>query len=103
MTRIFTHLLLLSLFTFSLPSWALFGDSNSNSAFAPSSPNTFVTVDEAFPMNAYQQGDRVFIDWQVKQDYYLYQQRLSFSGENVTLGDITMEDGEPIMMSFSAT
>ncbi|WP_234494696.1 protein-disulfide reductase DsbD [Vibrio maritimus] len=100
MTRIFTHLLLLSLFTISLPSWALFGDSSSSSAFAPSSPNTFVPVDEAFPMNAYQQGDRVFIDWQVKQDYYLYQERLSFSGENVTLGDITMEDGEPYNDEF---
>ncbi len=51
-------------------------------------------------MNAYQQGDRVFIDWQVKPDYYLYQDRLSFSGENVTLGNIELQQGEPYTDEF---
>ncbi|GAL37226.1 cytochrome c-type biogenesis protein DsbD protein-disulfide reductase [Vibrio maritimus] len=100
MTRLFSQFLLLSLTTLALPSWALFGDNNTGNAFTPSGTNTFVPVDQAFPMNAYQQGDRVFIDWQVKPDYYLYQDRLSFSGENVTLGNIELQQGEPYTDEF---
>ncbi|GMQ45204.1 protein-disulfide reductase DsbD [Vibrio sp. 10N] len=100
MTRLLSQFLLLSLTTLALPSWALFGDNNTSNAFTPSGTNTFVPVDQAFPMNAYQQGDRVYIDWQVKPDYYLYQDRLSFSGENVTLGHIELQQGEPYTDEF---
>lgn len=100
MTRLLSQFLLLSLTTLALPSWALFEDNNTGNAFTPSGTNTFVPVDQAFPMNAYQQGDRVFIDWQVKPDYYLYQDRLSFSGENVTLGNIELQQGEPYTDEF---
>ncbi len=65
-----------------------------------SNRNTFVPVDQAFPFNFFQQGNRIFLDWQVKDDYYLYQQRISISGESITLGKIEMRDGEPYHDEF---
>ncbi|MCC2524486.1 protein-disulfide reductase DsbD [Vibrio coralliilyticus] len=92
-------LILLCLTVASAPALALFEQSNSAPSFGNQS-NTFVPVDQAFPFNAYQQGDKVFLDWQVKQDYYLYQHRLSVSGENVTVGELKMEDGQPYKDEF---
>ncbi|MGX9518772.1 protein-disulfide reductase DsbD [Vibrio mediterranei] len=100
MYRILSPFILLFAIAFSTPSWALFGNSNNAPAFAPNSANTFVPVDEAFPMNFYQQGNKVFIDWQVKEDYYLYQERIAISGENVAIGSIKMEDGTPYKDEF---
>ncbi|WP_428794798.1 protein-disulfide reductase DsbD [Vibrio nomapromontoriensis] len=97
--RIFVKLVLLSLMTFSWSSFAQFGQ-GSDLAFTPKSSNTFVPVDEAFPLNYYQQGQRVFIDWQVKDDYYLYQDRILISGDNITIGAIEMEDGTPYQDEF---
>jgi thiol:disulfide interchange protein DsbD len=97
--RFILSLVLLSLTVISAPAMALFGNSNSTPSFGNSS-NTFVPVDEAFPFNAFQQGNHVLIDWQVKDDYYLYQHRISVSGENVTLGEIEMRDGEPYKDEF---
>ncbi|ARN67229.1 thiol:disulfide interchange protein DsbD [Vibrio vulnificus] len=77
---------------------ALFGN-NQNSSFASGS-NDFVPVDQAFPFNYFQQDHRITLDWQVKEGYYLYQQRLSFSAENVVLGDIQMENGQPYRDEF---
>ncbi|MGF1778569.1 protein-disulfide reductase DsbD [Vibrio nomapromontoriensis] len=99
MIRIFVKLVLLSLMTFSWSSFAQFGQ-GSDLAFTPKSSNTFVPVDEAFPLNYYQQGQRVFIDWQVKDDYYLYQDRILISGDNITIGAIEMEDGTPYQDEF---
>lgn len=92
--RFVLSLILLSLAVISAPAMALFGNSNSTPSFGNSN-NTFVPVDEAFPFNAFQQGNNVLIDWQVKEDYYLYQHSISVSGENVTLGDVEIRDGEP--------
>ncbi len=92
--RVVLSLFVLLFSVISMPAMALFGNSNSAPSFGQNN-NTFVPVDQAFPFNSYQQGDRVFLDWQVKDDYYLYQHRISVSGENVTLGDIEMRDGEP--------
>ncbi|AIU68040.1 protein-disulfide reductase DsbD [Vibrio coralliilyticus] len=92
-------LILLCLTVASAPALALFEQSNSAPSFGNQS-NTFVPVDQAFPFNAYQQGDKVFLDWQVKQDYYLYQHRLSVSGENVAVGELKMEDGQPYKDEF---
>jgi len=92
-------LILLCISIVSAPALAGFGQSNSTPSFGASN-NTFVPVDQAFPFNSFQQGNRVFLDWQVKQDYYLYQHRISVSGENVTLGDIKMQDGEPYKDEF---
>ncbi|MEF1311373.1 protein-disulfide reductase DsbD [Vibrio mytili] len=82
----------------SMPAFALFG--NTNSALNFDSKDRFVPVDEAFPLNSFQQGNRVLIDWQVKPDYYLYQERISITGEHVTVDDITMRDGEPYTDEF---
>ena len=92
-------LILLCLTVASAPAMALFEQSNSAPSFGNQS-NTFVPVDQAFPFNAYQQGDKVFLDWQVKQDYYLYQHRLSVGGENVAVGELKMEDGQPYKDEF---
>ncbi|NRF31366.1 protein-disulfide reductase DsbD [Vibrio coralliilyticus] len=92
-------LILLCLTVASAPAMALFEQSNSAPSFGNQS-NTFVPVDQAFPFNAYQQGDKVFLDWQVKQDYYLYQHRLSVSGENVAVGELKMENGQPYKDEF---
>ncbi|RZP72090.1 protein-disulfide reductase DsbD [Vibrio vulnificus] len=82
----------------SSPAMALFGN-NQTSTFGSGS-NDFVPVDQAFPFYFFQQDHRLTLDWQVKEGYYLYQQRLSFSAENVTLGDIQMEDGQPYRDEF---
>ncbi|MEZ9626901.1 protein-disulfide reductase DsbD [Aliivibrio fischeri] len=57
--------------------------------------SSFVTVNEAFPFNFMQQGDRVYLDWQVKPDYYLYQQRISVKANGAEIADLVMEDGTP--------
>ncbi|HFQ5298802.1 TPA: protein-disulfide reductase DsbD [Vibrio vulnificus] len=82
----------------SSPAMALFGN-NQTSTFGSGS-NDFVPVDQAFPFNFFQQDHRITLDWQVKEGYYLYQQRLSFSAENVVLGDIQMENGQPYRDEF---
>ncbi|EGU19009.1 protein-disulfide reductase DsbD [Vibrio mimicus] len=83
------------------PAWALFGNNSSTStpSFA-SSPNRFVPVDEAFPFNAFQQNNTLFIDWRVKEGYYLYQDRISISGENIQLGEYLLTEGEPYRDEF---
>ncbi|EGU30042.1 thiol:disulfide interchange protein precursor [Vibrio ichthyoenteri ATCC 700023] len=91
--RFVLSLLLLSVSVISMPAMALFNSGNSLS-FGDDSQQ-FVPVDQAFQFNAYQQDARVYIDWQVKPDYYLYQERISLSGEKVTLGDIAMRQGQP--------
>ena len=57
--------------------------------------SSFVTVNDAFPFNFMQQGDRVYLDWQVKPDYYLYQQRISVSANGAKIADLVMEQGTP--------
>ena len=97
--RAILSLFLLSLTIFSAPSMALFEQSKSTPSFG-NQANTFVPVDEAFPFNAFQQDDRVFLDWQVKKGYYLYQQKLSINGENVTLNAVNIKDGTPHQDEF---
>ncbi|HDU8588817.1 TPA: protein-disulfide reductase DsbD [Vibrio alginolyticus] len=96
--RALLSVLLLGLITFSTPSLALFGkdqfNSSQNNSFGSSS-DSFVPVDQAFPFNFYQQGDKLMLDWQVRDGYYLYQERLSVAGEKVSLGELQMEDGTP--------
>ncbi len=96
--RALLSVLLLGLITFSTPSLALFGkdqfNNSQNNSFGSSSDN-FVPVDQAFPFNFYQQDDKLMLDWQVRDGYYLYQERLSVAGEKVSLGELQMEDGTP--------
>lgn len=96
--RIVFSLLILCISMVSAPALATFGNTNSTLSF--DNNNRFVPVDEAFPFNHFQQGNRVFIDWQVKPDYYLYQHRISISGEKVSVGEIVMQDGEPYNDEF---
>ncbi|GLR05067.1 thiol:disulfide interchange protein DsbD [Vibrio hyugaensis] len=96
--RALLSVLLLGLITFSAPSFALFGNDqlgNSQSNTFGSSNDTFVPVDQAFQFNYYQQDGKLMLDWQVRDGYYLYQERLSVAGENVSLGELQMEDGTP--------
>ncbi|HHF2901636.1 TPA: protein-disulfide reductase DsbD [Vibrio alginolyticus] len=96
--RALLSVLLLGLITFSTPSLALFGkdqfNSSQNNSFGSSS-DSFVPVDQAFPFNFYQQDDKLMLGWQVRDGYYLYQERLSVAGEKVSLGELQMEDGTP--------
>ncbi|WP_117236002.1 protein-disulfide reductase DsbD [Vibrio maerlii] len=91
--------ILLSLLAFSQPALALFG-SNDNGISIGSNNDRFVPVDQAFPFDYQQQGDTVYLDWAVKQDYYLYQERISINGENVAVKSIQMEDGQPYQDEF---
>ncbi|MDW1848382.1 protein-disulfide reductase DsbD [Vibrio sp. Vb2110] len=96
--RALLSVVLLGLITFSTPSLALFGkdqfNNSQNNSFGSSS-DSFVPVDQAFPFNFYQQDDKLMLDWQVRDGYYLYQERLSVAGEKVSLGELQMEDGTP--------
>ncbi|WP_070969848.1 protein-disulfide reductase DsbD [Vibrio sonorensis] len=97
--RILASLLLLLTFLVSMPSMALFDNNNTLDALSNNS-NTFVPVGEAFPFNYYQDSNAINIDWQVKSEYYLYQERISISGENVTVSGVEMRDGEPYTDQF---
>lgn len=101
--RALLSVLLLGLITFSTPSLALFGKdqfTNSQNNSFGSSSDSFVPVDQAFPFNFYQQDDKLMLDWQVRDGYYLYQERLSVSGENISLGELQMENGTPHQDEF---
>ena len=96
--RAFISLLVIGLLTLSNPAFALFG--KSEPSLNLTSSNTFVPVDQAFPLNHFQQGNQILLDWQVKDEYYLYQHRIAFSGENLLIGDEQMEDGQPYQDEF---
>ncbi|WP_439333863.1 protein-disulfide reductase DsbD [Vibrio agarilyticus] len=95
--RIWFATALALLLHFAAPSYAFFDD---NAPLLSSGSNQFVPVDQAFPFNSVQRGARVLVDWQIRDDYYLYQERLSFRGENVTIDNIAMEDGTPYHDEF---
>lgn len=84
---------------FTQPAWALFGNDNAEPSFGGNN-NGFVPVDQAFPFNYYQQDDKVLLDWQVKEGYYLYQHSLSFTGQNLAIGNVELEDGKPHQDEF---
>lgn len=102
--RLLFSFVLLALLTLSQPALAVFGNDNpfnsGNNLGLASADNQFVPVDQAFPFHAEQQGRQVFLDWQVKQGYYLYQDRISISAENAQLGEIEMLDGQPYHDEF---
>lgn len=102
--RLLFSFVLLALLTLSQPALAVFGNDNpfnsGNNLGLASADNQFVPVDQAFPFHAEQQGKQIFLDWQVKQGYYLYQDRISISAENAQLGEIEMLDGQPYRDEF---
>ncbi|MGR5167784.1 protein-disulfide reductase DsbD [Vibrio astriarenae] len=99
MRVIFSLFVLLVSFA-STPAWALFSNNSSQELSFGQSDNRFVPVDEAFPFNALQQGNRVFIDWQVKDGYYLYQERMNISVDNASLEPYQLTAGEPYHDEF---
>lgn len=96
--RAFLITLCVGLLSLSHSAYALFG--NNDQGLELDSANSFVPVDQAFPFNYYQQDGKVLIDWQVKEGYYLYQHSLDFSGQNLAIGPVEMENGQPYQDEF---
>lgn len=68
---------------------------------SPASAPAFVPVDQAFPFNFTQQGDRVYLDWQVKPGYYLYQDKFQVTpSEGTQIGALEMRPGQPYNDEF---
>lgn len=100
MMRAVVSLFVLSLSLISPTSWALFSDNSSSPLSFGSSTSRFLPVDEAFPLNTFQQGERLFIDWQVADGYYLYQDRIRVTTEGATLAPYQLRPGEPYYDEF---
>ncbi len=96
--RAFLITLCVGLLSLSHSAYALFG--NNDQGLELDSANSFVPVDQAFPFNYYQQDGKVLIDWQVKEGYYLYQHSLDFTGQNLAIGPVAMENGQPYQDEF---
>ena len=96
--RAFLITLCVGLLSLSHSAYALFG--NNDQGLELNSANSFVPVDQAFPFNYYQQDGKVLIDWQVKEGYYLYQHSLDFTGKNLAIGSVEMENGQPYQDEF---
>ena len=96
--RAFLITLCVGLLSLSHSAYALFG--NNDQGLELDSANSFVPVDQAFPFNYYQQDGKVLIDWQVKEGYYLYQHSLDFTGQNLAIGPVEMENGQPYQDEF---
>jgi thiol:disulfide interchange protein DsbD len=96
--RAFLITLCVGLLSLSHSAYALFG--NNDQGLELDSANSFVPVDQAFPFNYYQQDGKVLIDWQVKEGYYLYQHSLDFTGKNLAIGPVEMENGQPYQDEF---
>lgn len=73
--------------------WGSFG--NQSSFTLPTQQDSFVTVDQAFNFSSYQQKNQLYLDWQIKTGYYLYQERISITADNVTLGQYEMPIATP--------
>jgi len=102
MMRVLFSLVFIGLFSFSHSALALFNNNNSsNSSNTFNGSNSeFVTVEQAFPFYANQINDTVYLEWDIKKDYYLYQRRLIVSVENAQIGELDVADGEPYQDEF---
>ncbi len=96
--RLLVSLLIFCASIVALPAHALFGNNQPTLDFDTN--NSFVPVDVAFPFDPQQEGETLYLDWQVKKGYYLYQERLSISASNVTLGEQLMRNGKPYHDEF---
>nr|WP_062710226.1 protein-disulfide reductase DsbD [Grimontia marina] len=83
-----------------LPAKAEFTLFNSPAPAAGNAP-AFVPVDQAFPFNFTQQGDRVYLDWQVLPGYYLYQDKIEVvPSDDARIGALDMRQGQPYQDEF---
>ncbi len=89
--RLFVSLLLLISTAISTPALASFAV---NSSFDLNGSSRFAPVEQAFPLSFFQQGQQVYLDWQVKPGYYLYQTSLKIETENAQLADYSLPEGK---------
>nr|WP_235869563.1 protein-disulfide reductase DsbD [Veronia nyctiphanis] len=71
--------------------FSLFGQTST-----PSNDVSFIPVDQAFPFNFSQQGNLLYLDWQVTPGYYLYKDKMKITGsDGIELGRVDLPAGEP--------
>ena len=76
------YVLFLLTLAFSSLSWA--NNSVLNSLLEPSK-STFLPVEQAFKLDFDQQGDTLFVGWDIEPGYYLYKHKLEFVGKGATI------------------
>ncbi|ORT51906.1 thiol:disulfide interchange protein [Vibrio sp. qd031] len=81
-----------------LVSFSAFADFSSSSSF--NGGNSFVPVDEAFPIQVSQSQHQIKVEWDVAPDYYLYQSRMSFKATDATIVNVDLVDGAPYKDEF---
>ncbi|GLO62178.1 thiol:disulfide interchange protein DsbD [Vibrio sp. MACH09] len=100
--RAFLSIVFISLLSISFSSFALFGKNDQQSAVSSfdNGNSRFVTVNEAFPFSSNQVNSTVYLNWDVKPEYYLYQHQFSVSIENGTIGSLVQPQGKPYKDQF---
>ncbi len=67
--------------------------------FSPTQPR-FLPVDQAFPFDFYQEGDQLFLQWNVHADYYLYQHQFQVTVGSDSLDSVHLPQGTPYHDEF---
>lgn len=100
--RTFFSIFIIGLLSISFSAFALFENNSQQSSTSSfgSNGSSFVTVNEAFPFSANQIGDVVYLDWNVRPEYYLYQHQFSISIENGDIGALEQAEGKPYNDQF---
>lgn len=67
-----------------------------------SNSNSFVPASQAFIFNFEQKGNKVYLKWNIKSGYYLYQDKISISSVNdsAKIGSIEKPQGQPYHDEF---
>ncbi|MGL6055432.1 MAG: protein-disulfide reductase DsbD domain-containing protein, partial [Vibrio metschnikovii] len=97
MMRLFISLLLLLSTAISTPALATL---TVNPSFELNGASRFAPVDQAFPLSFFQQADQLFLDWQIKPGYYLYQSSLTIEAKNAQLADYVLPQAQPYHDEF---
>ncbi|WP_375152958.1 protein-disulfide reductase DsbD [Vibrio sp. 11986-1-5] len=95
--RLFISLLLLLSTAISTPALATL---TVNPSFDLNGSSRFASVEQAFPLSFFQQADQLFLDWQVKPGYYLYQSSLTIEAHDAQLGDYVLPQAQPYHDEF---
>nr|WP_235610961.1 protein-disulfide reductase DsbD domain-containing protein [Candidatus Enterovibrio luxaltus] len=83
-----------------LPAQAEFTLLNSPSLITNHMP-AFIPVDQAFPFSFIQQGNRVYLDWQIMPGYYLYQNKINVIPSNgAKINILNTRHGQPYEDKF---
>ncbi len=90
--------LLILTFAFSAGSWA---NNSVLDSLLNTQATTFLPVDQAFKLDFDQQGETLFIGWDIEPGYYLYKHKLEFAGKGATVTPpAQLPDGEMIEDEF---